>query len=221
MPGVRPVQHKGGKIPAGAGSPPQLRLAAVSDREVRVVRAEAQVPHPLLEVESVQQHAPGQADDDGMAVCGHGECAGEQRPITQHTGRGLPKRIPTHAPLSTDTNRRPLLEIAILAMSERFSAAMVVDVCLQQSQRKEQQCVLRTAFGSPRKCRGRAEPQRRRYNGKSTTTSKLRPPSHLPSAYSSKSNTVTRLPTGLNSELPSGVNKTFPPLYTVPHKLEN
>lgn len=31
----------------------------------------------------------------------------------------------------------------------------------------------------------------------------------------------TRLPTGLNTELPSGVNKTLAPVYTVPNRLEN
>ena len=39
--------------------------------------------------------------------------------------------------------------------------------------------------------------------------------------YFTRSNTDTRLPTGLYSELPSGVNRTFPCLYTVPHMLEN
>lgn len=31
----------------------------------------------------------------------------------------------------------------------------------------------------------------------------------------------TRLPTGLNTELPSGVKRTLAPVYTVPNKLEN
>jgi hypothetical protein len=39
--------------------------------------------------------------------------------------------------------------------------------------------------------------------------------------YSSRSNTVMRFPTGLNRQLPSGVNSTLPPLYTVPHRFEN
>jgi hypothetical protein len=45
--------------------------------------------------------------------------------------------------------------------------------------------------------------------------------SHLTQTYFTRSNTDTRLPTGLYSELPSGVNRTFPCLYTVPHMLEN
>ena len=39
--------------------------------------------------------------------------------------------------------------------------------------------------------------------------------------YFTRSNTDTRLPTGLYNELPSGVNSIFPCLYTVPHMLEN
>lgn len=35
-----------------------------------------------------------------------------------------------------------------------------------------------------------------------------------------RSNTETLLPTGLITELPSGVNTTLPWRYTVPHKLE-
>jgi hypothetical protein len=42
-----------------------------------------------------------------------------------------------------------------------------------------------------------------------------------PTTYSNRSNTVMRFPTGLNRQLPSGVNNTFPPLYTVPQRLEN
>ena len=36
--------------------------------------------------------------------------------------------------------------------------------------------------------------------------------------YPTKSNTETLLPTGLSTEFPSGVNATFPCVYTAPHK---
>jgi len=39
--------------------------------------------------------------------------------------------------------------------------------------------------------------------------------------YLTRSNTVTRLPTGLTRLLPSGVNSTLPCLYTVPQRLAN
>lgn len=39
--------------------------------------------------------------------------------------------------------------------------------------------------------------------------------------YLTRSKTDTRLPTGDRTEFPSGVNTTFPCLYTVPHKFWN
>jgi len=53
--------------------------------------------------------------------------------------------------------------------------------------------------------------------GHNTCRRRLRPDRTHPF----KSNTVTRLPTGLMSVLPSGVNVKLPQRYTVPHKLLN
>lgn len=39
--------------------------------------------------------------------------------------------------------------------------------------------------------------------------------------YLTRSNTDTRLPTGLNTEFPSGVNSIVPWRYTVPQRFEN
>ena len=43
----------------------------------------------------------------------------------------------------------------------------------------------------------------------------------LITTHFTRSKTDTRFPTGLITELPSGVKRTFPCLYTVPQRFEN
>ena len=43
----------------------------------------------------------------------------------------------------------------------------------------------------------------------------------LITTHFTRSKTDTRFPTGLSTELPSGVKRTFPCLYTVPQRFEN
>jgi hypothetical protein len=55
----------------------------------------------------------------------------------------------THVPTSTDSSMRPLLEMAMRAMSDRFSAGMVVEVCLA-THRQSVACLMRKPPSSQR-----------------------------------------------------------------------